>query len=60
MDAVVISGHLLLLMRRLERYVSFPRNESVLAALALKYMVKYLLKENRFTLLRLWSTFDEQ
>jgi len=60
MDAVVISGHLLLLMRRLERYVSFPRNESVLAALALKYMVKYMLKGNRFTLLSLWSTFDEQ
>jgi hypothetical protein len=60
MDGIVRSGRLLLLIRRLEQHVSFGRNESVLAGLAVNYMVKYLLKGNRFTLLSLLSTFDEQ
>jgi hypothetical protein len=60
MDGIMRSGRLLLLIRRLEQHVSFGRNESVRAGLAVKYIVKYLLKGSRFTLLSLLSTFDEQ
>jgi hypothetical protein len=59
MDAVVRSDQLLIEVRRLERYLNLGRYESVLAGLAVKYLLKCLLKDSRFTFASLFSAVNE-